>query len=249
MPSRRMPSSMVLPGAISLTATCSALPFDDLLAVEFAQHVAAFEPGAAGGRVRRDLADDGAGSVRQVEEAGVVGRHVVHADAEVAVVHGAVLDDRLGRSARDLRGNGEAGAGKRAAAGDDEGVDADQFAVGVHERAAGVAGIDGRIGLDEVAGLARIVAVGIGAIERADDAARDGELEVAEGAAEGQHGFAGLQLAWSRPRRRWCRFVRVDLDDGEVVELVDADQLGREDAAVVERDADLQWRRRRRDRW
>ena len=33
--------------------------------------------------------------------------------------------------------------------------------------------------------------------------------------------------------------MRVDLDHGKVVQLVDADQLGRKDATVVERDIDL----------
>ena len=36
------------------------------------------------------------------------------------------------------------------------------FAVRVHQRAAGVAGIDGRVGLNKVAGLARIVVYGLG---------------------------------------------------------------------------------------
>ena len=35
------------------------------------------------------------------------------------------------------------------------------------------------------------------------------------------------------------KFLCVDLDDGKVIELVDADQLGRENAAVIEGDVDL----------
>ena len=35
------------------------------------------------------------------------------------------------------------------------------------------------------------------------------------------------------------KVVGVDLDDGHVVELVDTDELGREDAAVVHGDANL----------
>ena len=126
----------------------------------------------------------------------------------------------------DLRGNGESRARKRAAVGDDEGVDPDQLAVRVDQRTAGVARIDGGVGLDEVAGLARVVGVRIGPVKRADDAARDGELEVAEGAAEGEHGLAGMQLGRVAPGDVG-EILRVDLDDRQVVELVDADQLGR----------------------
>ncbi len=48
-------------------------------------------------------------------------------------------------------GNGEADAliAFRAVS-DDGGVDADQFAAIVHQRAAGIAGVDGGVGLDEV---------------------------------------------------------------------------------------------------
>ena len=238
LPSRRMPSSIVVARRISLTATCSALPLRIFLPFSSRSTSPLLRPAWLAGEsgvTWLTMAPDG---VRQVEEAGVVGRHVVHADAEIAVVHRAGLDDLLGRGPGDLRGNGEAGAGKRAAVGDDEGVDADQLAVRIHQRAAGVAGIDGRVGLNKVAGLARIVGVRIGPVERADDAARDRELEVAEGTAEGQHGLAGMQLGRVAPGNAG-QVVRVDLDDGEVVELVHAHQLGGEDAAVVERDANL----------
>ena len=41
------------------------------------------------------------------------------------------------------------------------------------------------------------------------------------------------------PQAMLGRFCRVDLDDGEIVELVDADELGREDAAVIQGDVNL----------
>ena len=211
---------------------------DDLVAVEFAQNVAALESGVAGRGIRRDLADDGSGGIRKIEEAGVVGSDIVHADAQIAVMHRAGLDDGFGRGLGDLRGNGEACAGEGAVVGDDEGVDADQLAMRIDQRSAGVAGVDGGVGLDEVAGLARIVGIRIGAIEGADDAARDRELEVAEGAAEGEHGLAGMEPGGVAPGDAGQVF-RVDLDDREIVELVDADEFGREDAAVIQGDANL----------
>ena len=115
------------------------------------------------------------------------------------MVDSAVLDDGFSGGPGDLRGNCESRTGERTVASDDEGVDADQFAVGVDERAAGVAGVDGGVGLDEVARLARVVGVRIGAIECADNAARDGELEVAEGAAESEHGLAGMEFGGVAP--------------------------------------------------
>ena len=150
---------MVLPGAISADCDLEGAAVDDLLAVEFAQHVAGLQSCVAGRRVGGNLADDGAGRVMEVKEAGIVGRDIVHADAQVAVVHRAGLDDGVGGGFGDLRGNGKARTGERAVVGDDEGVDADQLAVRVHQRAAGVAGIDGGVGLDEVAGLARVIGV------------------------------------------------------------------------------------------
>ena len=174
----------------------------------------------------------------RLKKLGVVGRDVVHADAQVAVMHRAVFDDGLSRGADDLRGDGEAGAGERSAAGDDEGVDSHHLAVRVDQRAAGVAGIDGRVSLDKVAGLARIVTVRIGPVEAADNAARDGEGEVAEGIAEGQHRLAGVQLGGVAPGNAG-QVVRIDFDDRDVVEFVHSDQLGSEDPAVVQSDAHL----------
>ena len=65
----------------------------DLAAIDLAQHVSRFQPCSAGRRVRRDLADDRSGRVRQVEETGLVRRDVIHANAQVPVMHRAVLDE------------------------------------------------------------------------------------------------------------------------------------------------------------
>ena len=73
---------------------------------------------------------------------------------------------------------------------EDRRVDADQRAVHVDQRAAGIAGIDGGIGLDEEAG---IVDAEIGARDRRDDAARH-RLADAEGIADGKHEVADLEL-------------------------------------------------------
>ena len=134
---------------------------NDLLAVHGLDDVALLQAGVSCGRVGCDLSDDGARGVLEVEELGVLGGYVVHRDAEVAVLHLAVCDELLRGGLCDLRRDGKAGAGEGAGVRDDEGVDADELAVGVDEGAAGVAGIDGGVGLDEAAGLAGVVAVGV----------------------------------------------------------------------------------------
>ncbi len=96
-------------------------------------------------------------------------------------------DDGIGR-------HGEADALRAHGLGIDGGVHADDLASHVDERAAGVAGIDGGIGLDEALELVGD-AVGAGFIDLAvlggDDAGRDGLVE-AEGAADSEYPVANL---------------------------------------------------------
>jgi hypothetical protein len=75
----------------------------DLFSVELVDDIDGLHAAAAGGRVSRDLGDDGARGILEIEEAGVVRRHVVHADAEVAVLHLAVFDQLRGYCAHNLR--------------------------------------------------------------------------------------------------------------------------------------------------
>ena len=69
-------------------------------------------------------------------------------------------------------------AGQAAADGGDRGVDADDLALEVDQRPAGVAGVDGGVGLDRVdvgaVAAAALVAGGHRPVLRADDAAGDG---------------------------------------------------------------------------
>ena len=68
-------------------------------------------------------------------------------DAALRMISGTIAVDRVDR-------DGKADAGVGAGRGKDGGVDADHAAGGVEQRPAGVAGIDGRIGLDDVGDLA-----------------------------------------------------------------------------------------------
>src|SRR5690606_29949968 len=74
--------------------------------------------------------------------------------AEIAADHAAVIDELGHDAAHHVHGNREADAFRRIAVAQrraDHGrVDADELAASVHERAAGIAHVDGRVGLDEV---------------------------------------------------------------------------------------------------
>ena len=96
-----------------------------------------------------------------------------------------LLADPLGQVA----GDGEADALVAAAVGRDGGVDADDLAVEIHQRAAAIAGIDGGVGLDEVLARGDAQAASL----RADDARRDGAFQ-SERIAEGQHPVAHLDV-------------------------------------------------------
>ena len=210
----------------------------DLLPVKFGDYVAGFEAAAACRRIRRDLGNDCPGGIRQIEEVCIVWRDIIHANAEIAVFDFAVFDDLFGCGARNLRGNREARAGKGAAVRDDEGVYADQFAMRVHQRSAGVSGIDGGVGLNVAARLARVIRVGIRPVNRADDATGDRELEVAEWAAKSQHSLSRLQFRRVSPRDGG-KVGRVHFEHGNVGQFVDADYLRVQSAAIVQRHPDL----------
>src|ERR1700760_2581859 len=152
-----------------------------LLSIELIDHVAIFQPRPTRRRIRCNLRDDRSRCLIQVEEVCICRRDIVHADAQVAVVNASGLDDLICGRFGDLFRDGESRTGKRTAVRDDECVDANKIAVRIDERATRIARIDCRIGLDVAAELPWIVRIWILAIHRADNATRDGELEVAEG--------------------------------------------------------------------
>src|SRR3954467_9564754 len=117
----------------------------DRLAGHGRDHVAGLQAGA---RRRGALGD---GGDRRARARAVLGR-----DAEVGVVDLAALHELLDDVVDGVRGDGEADAdvarltGGRGAGALDLRVDADDLAGAVEQRAAGVAGVDGRVGLDDV---------------------------------------------------------------------------------------------------
>jgi len=205
----------------------------DGFAIELGDDVAATEAGTVGGTARGDFGEEGAGGFLEVEFAGEGGGDVLGQDTEVTAVDLAVGDEGFEDIAAHVGGDGETDALIAAGTRDDGGIDPDQAAIGIDECAAGVAGIDGGIGLDEVL-------VGKpegGATGGADDAHGDG-LADAERIADGEGDVADLNdVAVGEGGGR--ELVGVNFQDGDVGLVVPSDDPGGELAAIGEFDLHL----------
>ena len=144
---------------------------------------------------------------------------------------------RLHRGPDDLRRNRESHSGESAGRRDQEGVDPDHFAAGIDQRSAGVAWIDGRVRLDELARLAGIGRVRIGAVHGADDAARYRETESVR-IAEGQHGLSGPNFFRVAPGSAG-QIGGVHFQDRQVGQRIGADQFRFQDAPIAGGHADV----------
>jgi hypothetical protein len=176
----------------------------------------------------------------------VLDRDVGDGDAERRTLHLAELDELLHDLAREVDRDREAVAHVEAGLGGDGGVDADHLAAHVHQRAARVAGIDGRVGLDEVRDAQ------VGARQpiqrtalRADDARGDGERQAfAERVADGQHPLADLLLVAVAQGRRLQVVHALDLEHGDIgvgigahhlrAELTPVEQAHRDPVGVLD---------------
>ena len=117
--------------------------------------------------------DHGAVRVRRAELLGDLRRQRLQRDAgDGAALDLAELDQVVHHVPREVARDGEADALVAAGLAEDGGVDADELAARVDQRAAGVARVDGGVGLDEV--LVGREPPFEAAPGRADDAERDG---------------------------------------------------------------------------
>src|SRR5699024_8291573 len=156
----------------------------------------------------------------------VVGQ-VLADHAEAAAPYFTVFHDLVVNRHHQVAGNREANADIATGARQDGGVDADQFAVQIDQRAARVAGVDGGVGLNEVfEAIPEAVAT-----EAADDAGGDG-LGQAERVADGNDEVADPQLV-RVGYRQFGQVVGVDLYHRHVGRRRAADQLGLEFAVVA----------------
>ena len=107
-----------------------------------------FQAGLRGGAFGENVGDDDADVGREAERLREIGRERLHIGTDGAAADASVFANLLVSVAHDAAGDGEADAFVAAGLCVDEGVDADDVAVGVYKRAAAVAGIDGGVGLD-----------------------------------------------------------------------------------------------------
>ncbi len=221
----------------------------DLLAVDSHDQVAAerdgdavelalLVAGAQAGRLRRAVAENG------LDHRAVVGAQVelvrqrrrdrLRRDPDPGVAHLPVGLQLVHRADRGVDRHREADALGRPRRRADLGVDPDHRAGRIEQRAAGVARVDGRVGLDRVDERVLRCERVDRALGRRDDA--DAQRALApERAADRRNGLADDDLAGipERKRRELVR-GRVDLQESDVVEEIPADHLGLDAVAVLE---------------
>ena len=211
----------------------------DGLVIDADNDVLALEPGLGGGAVGGvEVGNDDTPLVAlEAEGLGHIGGDVVGGDAEVAAGDGAGLDQAVHDGAGKVDGDGEADADVALGGGEDGGIDADQAAAGVDEGAAGVARVDGGVGLDEVLVTADLIEDADAAAGGGDDAHGDG-LADAEGITDGKDHIADAELP-AVGEGGGGEVFSLDLDDGDIGLGIRADDLGGKFALVVEHDLEL----------
>ena len=114
-------------------------------------------------------------------------------------------------------------------------VDADQAALGVEQRAAGVAGVDRGVGLDAVGVFQQRAGRKLVAMHAGDDAVGDRGLQIGgqqERVAHGEDPIARADLVAVAQFGAGEIVAAEELDQGHVAGRIDADQHGVVDAAV-----------------
>ena len=188
----------------------------------------------------RTVLDD-ACHIRAAIGAQLVGAGVERVDARKRSAHVRMnrrlaVDNLVGDVLGVVDGNGKAYARAGARVALDERVDTHELAVVVDKRAAGVARVDGGIGLDHVGvdGVAAGRAHGRGAIERRHNARGD-RLLVAERRADRHDPLAHVELGGitNLDRRELGGVSILELDDGQVARGIVAHELGLVRGSVV----------------
>ena len=168
------------------------------------------------------MRDHGSQVVGEVKELRIFRGHIGNTDSDVAVIDFAVTNQGIGSGFGDLRRNGKSHPRETARRRDQKGVDADDFAAHVDQRAARVTGINGSVGLNELARLAAI-AIGIGPVESAYDSAGHGKVLVVR-IAESQNGFARPQAAGIAPGNTGQIFA-LHFEDRDIGKWIGSDKL------------------------
>src|SRR6056297_188389 len=206
----------------------------DLLAIRLDDDVVHLDAGLLGGGAGVHRLHQRAAHFFQAERLGRLLVHRADLYAQQATPDLAEFQDLAHDGVGHVRGHGEADAHVAAGAGDDGRVDADELAAQVHQRAAGVARVDGGVGLDEVLVAVRIQAE---AAQRTHDA-RGHRVLQAEGIADGDDEIADLEDVGVADGQ-FDQPVFLDLQQRDVRAWVRTDDLGFQRAVVEQGDLDL----------
>src|SRR5713101_2219947 len=161
----------------------------DVLAVELDHDIAGLDPCGFRRTLVLDAGDQGAARRLDVEAFGNLVGDLLDADAKPAAPKLAELPQRIDHAGDGLGGHGKADADRAARRRDDQRVDANHRSEEIEQRTAGIAAVDGSVGLD-------VVVIGAGAdvaVARRHDARRHGAAK-AERIADRDHPFAKPQL-------------------------------------------------------
>ena len=157
--------------------------------------------------------------------------------AQVASADAALLQKLSGHALDEVDRNTEGHAAVAATVRGDGGVDADDFAVHVDERPAAGAGIDGRVGLQEILDPDGAPEADLAALAGADDAVRHGLVQ-AKRAAHRQDPLTHANALAVSQRHRG-QVADVELQQGHVRLRIRPDAAGMEKAAVSKVDGNL----------
>ena len=221
-----------------MAAQCDdqAIGARDLVVAQLGDDVALLNAGLGGRTVLNDARHIRAAIGAQLVSAGVERVDARKRGAHVRMHRRFAVDDLVGNVLGVVNRNGKAHARAGARIALDERVDAHELAVVVDKRAAGVARVDGGIGLDHVGvdSVAAGRAHGRGAIQRRHNARRD-RLFVTEGRANRHDPLAHVELGGitDLDRRELGGVGVLELDDGQVARGIVAHELGLIGGAVV----------------
>ncbi len=202
----------------------------NLGAVDGEDDVAGLEAGARGRAARLDLSDERALRTGELERLGELVGHRLEDETELAADDVTLLAELRQDVLQRVDRNREADVVR---AGSNGRRDAYHLTPPVEERPAAVAGVDRRVGLDEV-----VVARGADETRLcADDAERDGVPET-ERVTDGQDVLADAKPARSAEANRGEVVAALDLEEGEIELGIATDHVRRELAVVPEADRD-----------
>ena len=189
----------------------------NLIVAQLGNDIALLDAGLGGRTVLDDACHVRAAIGAQLVSASIERVDARKRGAQVRMNRRLAVDDLVGNVLGIVNGNGKAHARAGARVALDERVDTHQLTVVVNERAAGVARVDGGIGLDHVGidGVTVGRAHGRGAIQRRHDTRGD-RLLVAERRADRHDPLAHVELGRVADLdRRELRGVSIlELDDG-----------------------------------